>query len=99
MQRDVEVTARLQEQGWTVLRFWGHEIQKELEYCISVILDEFASFSPFSRIEQLTFVLASAAFVAALNLQDSLSMYFLRKLTSTLVKHTNIYMGTIPKTI
>lgn len=30
MQRDVEVTARLQEQGWTVLRFWGHEIQKEL---------------------------------------------------------------------
>ena len=56
-------------------------------------------FSPFSRIEQLTFVLASAAFVAALNLQDSLSMYFLRKLTSTLVKHTNIYMGTIPKTI
>lgn len=40
MQRDHEVTERLQEQGWTVLRFWGHEILKELDYCISIILDE-----------------------------------------------------------
>lgn len=40
MQRDQEVTARLQEQGWVVLRFWGHEILKEMEYCISTILDE-----------------------------------------------------------
>ena len=40
MQRDCDVTARLQEQGWTVLRFWGHEILKEKDYCISVILDE-----------------------------------------------------------
>lgn len=40
MQRDREVTERLQEQGWTVLRFWGHEILKELDYCVSVILDE-----------------------------------------------------------
>ena len=55
MQKDVEVTARLQEQGWTVLRFWGHEIQKEPEYCISVIWMS-CEFSPFSRIEQLTFV-------------------------------------------
>ena len=40
MQRDREVTDRLQEQGWTVLRFWGHEILKNLDYCISVILNE-----------------------------------------------------------
>lgn len=40
MQRDQEVTARLQEQGWVVLRFWGHEILKEMDYCISTILDE-----------------------------------------------------------
>lgn len=38
--RDREVTQRLQEQGWTVLRFWGHEIIKELPYCISVVIDE-----------------------------------------------------------
>lgn len=44
MQRDIEVTARLQEQGWTVLRFWGHEIQKEPEYCVSVVLDELRVF-------------------------------------------------------
>lgn len=40
MQRDQEVTARLQEQGWVVFRFWGHEILKEMDYCISTILDE-----------------------------------------------------------
>ena len=53
MQRDVEVTARLQEQGWTVLRFWGHEIKKELEYCISVILDELRVFpvQPYRTID------------------------------------------------
>ena len=44
MQRDTEVTARLQGQGWTVLQFWGREIEKELEYCISVILDELRVF-------------------------------------------------------
>ena len=37
MQRDAEVTARLQEQGWTVLRFWGHEIKKELNISIKII--------------------------------------------------------------
>ena len=28
MERDKEVTAELQRQGWTVLRFWGKEIKK-----------------------------------------------------------------------
>ena len=37
MQRDQEVTARLQEQGWVVLRFWGHEILKEMDYCITTM--------------------------------------------------------------
>jgi len=44
MQRDQTVTARLQEQGWVVLRFWGHEILKEMDYCISTILDELRVF-------------------------------------------------------
>jgi G:T-mismatch repair DNA endonuclease (very short patch repair protein) len=26
MQRDMEVTEQLRNQGWTVLRFWGREI-------------------------------------------------------------------------
>lgn len=40
MRRDQEVTARLQEQGWMVLRFWGHEILKEIDCCIYTILGE-----------------------------------------------------------
>lgn len=40
IQRDREVTEKLQQQGWIVIRFWGHEIKKDLEYCISAILDK-----------------------------------------------------------
>ena len=40
MRRDNDVTERLQQEGWVVLRFWGHEIKKELDYCMSVIIDE-----------------------------------------------------------
>lgn len=40
LHRDHEVTERLQKQGWTVLRFWGHEILKKLDYCVSIILNE-----------------------------------------------------------
>lgn len=40
IQRDHEVTERLQEQGWAVIRFWGHEILKKPDHCISVILDK-----------------------------------------------------------
>ena len=39
MKRDDAVTGRLRQEGWVVLRFWGHEIKKELDYCMSVILD------------------------------------------------------------
>ncbi len=40
MKRDDAVTESLRQEGWVVLRFWGHEIKKELDYCMSVILDE-----------------------------------------------------------
>ena len=37
MQRDIEVTQKLESQGWTVLRFWGAEIKKETEKCELII--------------------------------------------------------------
>lgn len=38
--RDEEVTQTLQNSGWTVFRFWEHEIEKELDCCVNIILDE-----------------------------------------------------------
>lgn len=43
MRRDVAVTLQLQQQGWTVLRFWEHEIQNELESCVSLVLRKLQS--------------------------------------------------------
>ena len=37
MQRDKEVTVALQNEGWTVLRFWGDEIKKNLNFCADQI--------------------------------------------------------------
>ena len=37
MERDKEVTAELQRQGWTVLRFWGKEIKKNACGCADII--------------------------------------------------------------
>ena len=37
MQRDVEVTTRLTQEGWTVLRFWGNEINHDLNSCADII--------------------------------------------------------------
>ena len=37
MARDKEVTAELERQGWTVLRFWGKEIKKDLQRCADTI--------------------------------------------------------------
>ena len=37
MQRDIEVTERLQAEGWTVLRFWGKDIKKNLQECADII--------------------------------------------------------------
>ncbi len=35
--RDVEVTSALQQNGWTVVRFWGKEIKKNVKSCADVI--------------------------------------------------------------
>ncbi len=35
--RDKEVTKTLEKDGWTVIRFWGKEIKKNTDYCVSII--------------------------------------------------------------
>jgi len=37
MERDVEVTTRLESEGWTVIRFWGNEIKKNTAHCADII--------------------------------------------------------------
>ena len=37
MERDREVTAKLEAEGWTVLRFWGKQIKKNLSVCADII--------------------------------------------------------------
>ncbi len=37
IERDKEVTNNLEENGWTVLRFWGSDINKHLVDCVSKI--------------------------------------------------------------
>lgn len=37
IQRDVDVTQKLQSDGWVVLRFWGKEIKKNLEGCADIV--------------------------------------------------------------
>ena len=37
MERDAEVTARLESEGWIVLRFWGNEIKKNTAQCADII--------------------------------------------------------------
>lgn len=37
MQRDIEVTEKLQSEGWTVLRFWGNDIKKNVNGCADII--------------------------------------------------------------
>lgn len=39
MKRDQEVTSALVEQGWIVLRFWEHDIRKNMEDCLNDILE------------------------------------------------------------
>lgn len=35
--RDERVNEALQAQGWTVFRFWGHEIKKDLSRCVDMV--------------------------------------------------------------
>ncbi len=39
IERDKKVNEELKLQGWTVIRFWGEEINKELESCVKKIID------------------------------------------------------------
>lgn len=38
MERDREVTAALQNEGWLVLRFWEWQIRKQLDECVEAVL-------------------------------------------------------------
>ncbi|MEI6047471.1 MAG: very short patch repair endonuclease [Bacteroidota bacterium] len=35
--RDKEVNSQLSESGWKIIRFWGKDIEKKLEFCVSSI--------------------------------------------------------------
>lgn len=37
IQRDIEVNEELHRQGWTVLRFWGNEIKKDVVACADIV--------------------------------------------------------------
>ena len=37
IERDKEVTTKLESEGWTVLRFWGNEIKKNTAHCADII--------------------------------------------------------------
>lgn len=37
IEHDKEVTAALEMSGWTVLRFWGKDIEKNLKHCADII--------------------------------------------------------------
>ncbi len=43
MQRDKEVTEKLESEGWTVLRFWGKQIKADSEGCASQIFEVLTS--------------------------------------------------------
>ena len=36
-ERDDEINKRLLFEGWTVIRFWGKEIQKNVDECVKVV--------------------------------------------------------------
>ena len=38
MTRDKEVNAALEQEGWTVIRFWERQIRKEMDRCVDEIL-------------------------------------------------------------
>lgn len=37
IERDKEVTEKLESEGWTVLRFWGNDIKKKTSECADII--------------------------------------------------------------
>ncbi|MDD3770289.1 MAG: very short patch repair endonuclease [Sulfuricurvum sp.] len=41
IQRDIEVTEKLRADGWTVIRFWGKEIENNLSDCILKVISAY----------------------------------------------------------
>lgn len=41
IERDKEVNEQLLKEGWKVLRFWGKDIEKKLDVCITEIINEY----------------------------------------------------------
>ena len=41
IERDKEVNERLESEGWTVLRFWGRDIEKNTAVCLKKIKSEY----------------------------------------------------------
>lgn len=39
IERDNEVNRKLEEDGWTVIRFWGNEIKRNLQNCADIVED------------------------------------------------------------
>ena len=37
IERDLEINEQLETQGWLVIRFWGKDIKKDLDGCVSYI--------------------------------------------------------------
>jgi DNA mismatch endonuclease, patch repair protein len=42
IQRDMEVNQQLIQMGFTVIRFWDHQINKDFNWCLQIILDSIA---------------------------------------------------------
>ncbi|WP_316504263.1 DUF559 domain-containing protein [Nitrosopumilus sp.] len=38
MRRDARITRKLRREGWSVLRFWKHDIEKRTDLCIDKII-------------------------------------------------------------
>jgi DNA (cytosine-5)-methyltransferase 1 len=58
MERDCAATDKLLYGGWTVLRFWESQIQKNLEQCVETtmnVIDKTVTFSPISLLPRKSF--------------------------------------------
>ena len=49
IERDKEVTATLRTEGWTVLRFWGRDIQRNLDACVQAVDEAVFEYKLFSN--------------------------------------------------
>lgn len=51
MKRDRQVTRELRKQDWTVLRFWGRQIEKRLDKCVQAVEQAIAVKGKRTRID------------------------------------------------